>query len=58
MPPLPAGLAPDAQIGDNGGMVFPGQELKWDAEKRQSSNFAEANEWLTFKPRPGYSIDA
>ena len=36
---------------------FPGQELKWDAEKRQFSNFAEANEWLTYKPRPGYSID-
>jgi hypothetical protein len=37
---------------------FPGQELKWDAAKRQFSNVAEANEWLTFKPRPGYSIDA
>ena len=37
---------------------FPGQELKWDAEKRQFSNLPEANEWLTFKPREGYSIDA
>ena len=36
---------------------YPGQELKWDAEKRQFSNFDEANQWLTYKPRPGYSID-
>jgi predicted dehydrogenase len=37
---------------------FPGQELKWDAEKRRFSNLEAANEWLSFKPREGYSIDA
>jgi predicted dehydrogenase len=37
---------------------FPGQELKFDPEKKQFTNFAEANEWLTYKPRAGYSIDA
>jgi len=36
---------------------YPGQELKWDAEKRRFSNFEEANQWLTFEPRKGYSID-
>jgi hypothetical protein len=37
---------------------FPGQELKWDAEKRRFSNHDAANEFLTYKPREGYSIDA
>jgi hypothetical protein len=37
---------------------FPGQELRWDAEKRRFSNHEEANSWLSFKPREGYSIDA
>ncbi len=37
---------------------FPGQELKWDAEKRRFSNFDAANEFLTYTPREGYSIDA
>ena len=36
---------------------YPGQELKWDAEKRRFSNFDEANQWLTFEPRKGYSIE-
>jgi predicted dehydrogenase len=36
---------------------YPGQELKWDAEKRRFSNHEEANQWLTFEPRKGYSID-
>ena len=35
---------------------FPGQELKWDNEKKQFSNFKDANEWLSFKPREGYNL--
>jgi hypothetical protein len=37
---------------------FPGQELLWDNEKKQFSNFAEANQWLSFKPREGYNLNA
>jgi hypothetical protein len=37
---------------------FPGQELLWDNEKKQFSNFAEANSWLSFKPREGYNLNA
>lgn len=37
---------------------FPGQELLWDNEKKQFSNFAEANQWLTFKARDGYNMNA
>jgi predicted dehydrogenase len=36
---------------------FPGQELLWDNEKKQFSNFAEANQWLSFKPREGYNLN-
>ncbi|HZE99274.1 MAG TPA: Gfo/Idh/MocA family oxidoreductase [Planctomycetota bacterium] len=35
---------------------FPGQELLWDNEKKQFSNFPEANQWLSFKPRAGYDL--
>ncbi|HLY11769.1 MAG TPA: Gfo/Idh/MocA family oxidoreductase [Planctomycetota bacterium] len=37
---------------------FPGQELLWDNGKKQVSNFAEANPWLSFKPREGYNLNA
>jgi len=37
---------------------YPGQELLWDNEKKQFSNFAEANQWLSFKPREGYNLNA
>jgi hypothetical protein len=37
---------------------FPGQELKWDDASKRFTNFAEANEWLSFKPRDGYSLEA
>jgi predicted dehydrogenase len=37
---------------------FPGQELHWDNEKKQFSNFSEANQWLSFKPREGYNLNA
>jgi hypothetical protein len=36
---------------------FPGQELLWDNQKKQFSNFAEANQWLSFKPREGYNLN-
>jgi len=36
---------------------FPGQELLWDNEKKQFSNFPEANQWLSFKPREGYNLN-
>ena len=35
---------------------FPNQELKWDNEKHQFSNFPEANAWLTAKRRAGYDL--
>jgi predicted dehydrogenase len=35
---------------------FPGRDLHWDNDKRQFSNLPEANQWLTFKPREGYSL--
>ena len=35
---------------------FPGQELIWDNEKKQFSNFPEANQWLSFKARDGYNM--
>ena len=37
---------------------FPGQELHWDNGKKQFSNFADANSWLSFKPREGYNLNA
>ena len=36
---------------------FPGQELKWDNEKKKFSNFEDANQWLSFKPREGYNLN-
>lgn len=35
---------------------FPGQELKWDADKSKFSNHEEANDWLSFKPRSDYRL--
>jgi predicted dehydrogenase len=35
---------------------FPGDELKWDDEKKQFSNHAEANKWLAMTPRAGHSL--
>ena len=37
---------------------FPGQELQWDNAKKQFSNFPDANQWLSFKPREGYNLNA
>jgi predicted dehydrogenase len=36
---------------------FPGQELKWDNERRCFTNLPEANQWLSSKPRAGYTLD-
>lgn len=36
---------------------FPGKTLKWDSQKACFANLPEANEWLSSKPRPGYSLD-
>ena len=35
---------------------YPGQELIWDHAKEKFSNHSEANQWLNFKPREGYSL--
>ena len=35
---------------------FPGKELEWDNDKRQFTNLPEANKWLSFQPRDGYSL--
>ncbi|MCM8538686.1 MAG: Gfo/Idh/MocA family oxidoreductase [Lentisphaeraceae bacterium] len=35
---------------------FPGQELHWDHAKAKFSNSDEANQWLGFTPRKGYSL--
>ena len=35
---------------------YPDQELKWDNTKKQFSNNSDANKWLSFKPRAGYSL--
>ena len=35
---------------------FPGQELVWDDKKAQFTNFNDANQWLSFQPRKGYSL--
>jgi hypothetical protein len=37
---------------------YPSQELLWDHGKKQFSNFAEANQWLSFEPRDGYNLQA
>jgi hypothetical protein len=37
---------------------YPGQELLWEHGKKQFSNFAEANPWLSFEPRDGYNLNA
>ena len=35
---------------------FPGKELRWDSNTGQFSNCPEANQWLKFQPRAGYSL--
>ena len=37
---------------------FPGVELHWDDNKKKFSNHSEANEWLAFDAREGYSVKA
>ena len=36
---------------------FPGTELKFDQKKGKFTNHDEANDWLTIKPREGYSLE-
>jgi len=35
---------------------FPGKELQWDMGNQQFANCPEANPWLKFQPREGYSL--
>ena len=37
---------------------FPGQELHWDQKNNKFSNHDEANKWLSFTARSGFSIKA
>ena len=35
---------------------YPGQELKWDHKNEKFLNHSEANQWLSFTPRKGFSL--
>jgi predicted dehydrogenase len=37
---------------------YPNQELIWDHQQKKFSNHSDANKWLSFNPRQGFSLQA